>query len=518
MRFRRNRKALVAIAAIVGLALPFGVASAARAASSPACDTSWPTFQHDQSRTGAACGGITTTNVATLVPGWFDPTPNAVTAEPAVVGATMYVGDNGGVFHALSASTGATRWTFDVTQYDHHATSYGVITSSATYSDQVAGHRPVVVFGGGGSVFALDASSGALVWHTDLAPSHPTGPDEVESSPVVVPDANGTGLVLVGLDTNESTQGISGGLVALNAQTGAPLWSYEPGTGTTNGGLPQGAGDGCSDIWSSPAVDPTALSTGMVFFGTGNCPDGQASIQAISLRGGKPLWSFPEPAANHGTDDDFGSSPVLGTINTATGPEPVVVEAGKSGWIYVLNEYTGAIVNSHEVAQPGQTGDNLAGAIGGFIGSIALAPVNRDPVAFGDSAIPAPFSGDGITSSSATPDTSLATDPTRISSLHAYDIATGKVLWQEPLQAPAYAPVTETGGVVFAPSTTSFSIQAFEADNGVPLWHFPLASSASGGVAISGSSIFFGTGTYESPGTPVPPQATGIWMFHPAGS
>lgn len=478
------------------------------------CTADWPTFQHDAAHTGAGCGAITTANASTLVPGWFAPTGNTVTAEPAVAGGSVYVGDGAGTFYALSASTGKQLWTFDVTPYDHHATSYGVITSSATYAKGVPGRKgPMVVFGGGGSVFALDAGTGTLLWHTDLAPSQPDGPDEVESSPQVV-TIDSRPLVVVGLDTNESTDGTSGGVVALDAATGAPVWSFEPGTATVvTGGLPEASGNGCSDVWSSPAVDPST-DGGLVVFGTGNCPDGQASIEAVSLRSGALRWDFVEPPANHGTDDDFGSSAVL----TRLGDEPVVVEAGKSGWIYVLDETTGATVRSAQVAQPGQTGDALAGAIGGFIGSLAEARVGSDQVVFGDSAIPAPFTGDGVSSAGITPDTSIASDPTRVSSLHAYDLSTGKILWHQPLQAPAYAPVTTVGGVLFAPSTTSFSINAFSAANGAPLWSFPLASSPSGGVAVAGSDIIFGTGTYQSPGQPVPPQVTGVWMFHLPGS
>lgn len=524
MRERFNRRAIIAIAA-GGLLLPVAASGAARAVSgaakvagtpgqSSACpDSGWVGFQHDQSHTGSGCGAITTANVSTLVPGWFFQTSNAVTAEPAVVGNTVYLGDNGGIFHAINATTGTQKWTFDVTKHgDRHSTSNGVITSSAAYTDAIAGKPSAVIFGGGGSVFALDASNGTPLWQTDLAPSDPSGPDEVESSPVIALHANGTGVVLVGLDTNESTDGISGGLVALNAQDGTPLWTFEPDPGgPALGGLPTAPGNGCNDVWSSPAVD---VAAGLVFFGTGNCPDGHGTIEAISLNGGTPVWHFDEPATNRGTDDDFGSSPILATADG----QPVVVEGGKSGWVYVLNELTGALVNSHQVAQPGQTGDALAGAIGGFIGAMALAPVNGDPVVFGNSAIPAPLTGEGISSSGVTPDTSLATDPTRASSLHAYDIATGKVLWQQPLEAPSYAPVTANGGVVFAPSTTGFSLEAYNAATGAPLWAFPLAASASSGVAVVGSSVFFGAGTYESPQAQVPPQATGIWMFHLAGS
>ena len=511
-----NRRWTVKIAAAIGLLLPLVAATAAGAASSSrgfqgisGCSPDWPSFQHDQSHTGSTCSQITPANVDTLSPAWFYRTSSAVTAEPAIVAGTAYVGDNGGLFYALPLSSGTPTWTFDVTRYDQHSVSNGVITSSAAYTDQVRGLPPMVVFGGGGSVFALEASNGRILWHSDLAPSDPTGPDEVESSPVVLPRLSGSGVVIVGLDTNESTQGLSGGVIALDAATGAPLWTFEPGAGAPVPGLPRGGGNGCNDVWSSPAVDADAPGGGLVFFGTGNCPDGHAVIDAISAATGRSVWNFVEPPANRGTDDDFGSSPIV----TSLGRTPVVVEAGKSGWVYVLNEGTGASIDSAQVAEPGQTGDGLAGAIGGFIGSMALAPVKGHPAVFGNTAVPVPFTGNGATGGGSI-DTSLAGNPTRMSSLHAYDIASGRVLWQQPLQMPSYAPVTETDGVLFAPSTTGFSLGAYDATTGLPLWAAPLAASASGGVAVSGPDIVFGAGTYEAPNAPVPPQLTGIWLFH----
>lgn len=516
-------RALGAATAAVGMALAaVGTPALAKSGPSTGCEPGWSTFQHDLAHTGAGCGAmINPSNVATLHPGWFVPTANAVTSEPIVAGGTLYVGDNGGAFHAIDAATGVPRWTFSVTSndpatgkpYDSHPASYGEITSSATYTDQVKKAPPLVVFGGGGSVFALNAGTGQVVWHTDMDPTDPTGPVEVESTPVVLPGTDGSGVVLVGTDTNESTHGVTGGFVALDARNGAPIWSFEPDTNQTSPGLPSAGATGCNDVWSSPAVDPEAAGTGLVFFGTGNCPSGQADIEALSLVDGQPRWHFTEPAANHGGDDDFGSSPVITSVRGT----PAVVEAGKSGWIYTLNELSGAPINSAQVAEPGQTGDSVGGAIGGFIGALALAPVGSDPVAFGNSAIPAPFTGDGISSSGATPDTSLTADPTRASSLHAYDVATGKVLWHQPLQGPAYAPVTVVNGVLFAPSTASFSINAFDTATGRPLWAFPLGASPSSGVSVVGSSIFFGSGTYENVGTPLPPQATGIWMFRLLG-
>jgi len=104
-------------------------------------------------------------------------------------------------------------------------------------------------------------------------------------------------------------------------------------------------------------------------------------------------------------------------------------------------------------------------------------------------------------------------------SLHAVDLATGAVLWQDPISAPSYAPTTYSGGVVLAPSTTGFSAVAYDAGTGRPLWAAPSAAADSGGVAIAGTDIFLGTGTsFGSAGAEsVPPQAVGVWSFGTLG-
>jgi len=50
----------------------------------------------------------------TLAPAWFFPTGDAVTANPIVVGSTVYVGSWDGHFYALDRVTGKPRWNFQI--------------------------------------------------------------------------------------------------------------------------------------------------------------------------------------------------------------------------------------------------------------------------------------------------------------------------------------------------------------------------------------------------------------------
>ena len=573
-------------------------------ASGTGCGDQWPMYQHGPDHHGApACSAISATTVATLAPAWFFSTEQPVTASPTVVGGQLYVGDDGGTFYDLpTGATGAVapRWTFSVgaSSYhcqtgtfagDRHTPSYGGITSSAmvaTVPTKAGDGHPTVFFGGGGSLFAIDAVTGACRWVLDLDPQNPTSAMEVESSPVLYqPVAGRSGLalgdpeVVVGSDSNESPgSSAPPGVQAVDAVTGALVWKFEPENDATVDTLASApVTNGCGDVWSSPAVDPSALAgDGMVVITTGNCPEGSASPAPAATStgaGGRPCsyrpappqvegiagidaatgclvwrWSEPDnaytnPAFPDGGDTDIGASPILATIPVGATSAAVVIDGSKSGYMYALAEDSapaGTLLWASQPAQPGESGA-FAGAIGGFIGSSAFASAQGVPAAFGATAIPMPFGGGGVETGgfpsgtpTANPDLSLicvdgATpstdprrcDPLRAASLHAVDALTGAVLWQQPVSLPSYAATTTAGGVVFAPSTTGFSIVAYDADTGVPLWAYPTAGAMSSGAAVVGSSVFVGAGTAlgSTPsGQSLPPQADGIWCFRLAGS
>ena len=553
-----------------GLGVPIAPLGASLAASA-SCQPTWPMYQHDAAHSGAqACSTIDSGSVAHLAPAWFVPTAQPVTATPSIVGGTVFVGDAGGTFYALDQTTGAVRWTLSVTNAanachaaDEHATSYGEITSSANVADVGGALGPTVFFGGGATLYALDAATGACRWSQNLDPSHPTGPMEILSSPVI-DLATSPPEVIVGDDTNESPGASVGeaGVQAFDARDGTLMWRYEPERNAVVHSLatsvygPDGQNDGCGDVWTSPALDTKFRTGGLVVFGTGNCPDATTAringdfstsdgVFAIDAVTGNRVWSFFEPPNSYantspnepdGGDDDFGSSPVLARVaapipgdNGFTngpgvnppgksaggkgGTRSLVLEGSKSGYMYALDETTGNEVWGMQVAQPGQTGSAAAGAIGGFLGAAAMGKSGGTPALFATSAIPAPLAGAGVNGTSATPDTSLAADPLRASSLHAIEAATGAVLWQQPLSTPSYAATTYVNGVVFAPGTTSFSVEAYDALNGVPLWAFPIGAALSSGVAVIGSSVVFGAGTATAGPQEVPPQANGVWSF-----
>ena len=560
---------LLAGRAVVPMIAPPSLASATASPgteSSATCNDQWPMFQHDQSRTAApACSGLDQGDVTTLHPAWHLPTAGDVTAEPVVADGLVFVGDSTGVFSAVDQPTGKLKWSFNVTSNsvydDQHAVSFGEIPGTAAVA-RIGKGDPTVFMVGGGTVYALDALTGAPRWAQDTDPAHPTSAVETESSPVV-DTSTARPEVILGNDTNQSTGIAMTGMLAFDALGGTLRWKYEPQTNqvitpgefcsgkatygcasrnTTFDALSYGDNNSgtepdnaCGDVWSSPALDQ---AKGRLMFATGDCPQTTGdpkqfttiqSVFALDATTGNDVWRFAEPqnaydqVAGQDGDDDFGASPIITGVDDSAGHR-IVVEAGKSGYVYGLDEASGRQLWQTQAAQPGQLSPQLVGAVGGFIGSPALGPSNGQPALFLTSAVFTPLAGDGANTGSpsqpcpalggqavpACPDTTLAGHPARLASVHAVSVADGKILWQAPISTPTYAPATYSHGVVFAPSTTTAAVAAYDADNGVPLWEFPLAAPGASGAAIAGSSVYVGSGVSEGGQSPGP---SGVWSF-----
>lgn len=134
-----------------------------------------------------------------LVEAWhrtFD--KSAFEATPVVAGATIYIGDLDGTFHAIALDTGETRWTFK--------TDVGFPAAAA-----VSLEPPIVVTGdAAGVVRAFDAADGRQLW------THETR-GEISGGPTLLPADGGT-RVLVG--SQDAT------LVCLSLVDGGVVWTH----------------------------------------------------------------------------------------------------------------------------------------------------------------------------------------------------------------------------------------------------------------------------------------------------
>jgi len=474
---RRGVAALVVTACVVGA---YTVDTAPPALGAPPVATSpdcaWPMWGHDRARTfSTSCPGLSPASAPGLRRLWFFNTHDVVTATPAVVDGTVYVGDWSGRFYALRARDGTRRW---VRRTTPHPNVYaGQIVSSAAVA-RVRGER-TVYFGGGKTLYALRAADGSIRWKHELRPqAGPRDPTEIESSPVVVGD-----LVVVGWDVHNSTAGEPAGVLALDAATGALRWRrvLAPTVGE------DATGSGCADVWSSPTVDEARR---LVFVGTGNCvtsPRGYGrfaeAVVALDLDDGSVRWSF-QPHPPNRDDLDFAGAPNL----FEAGGRALVGLGGKDGTYYALDRDTGTPVWTAPVVEPGLTNPGSNYSTGGFIGPTAVA----DGIIAGGTAIGgAPY-------------------------LHALDASTGAIRWQQPIAAPTYGAPAVGGGVVVI-GGTDFTMRALDLATGQVLWSDEVSGAVSGGPAIVGDDVFAVAGIRE-PGLSKRSRTSGVYRFSLRGT
>jgi len=501
------------------------------------CD--WPMFGHTPQRTFASTcpQAPDTTSVRSLHPRWVFHTSDVVTAQPAVVDGTVYAGAWDGTFYALDQQTGAKRWQTVVGNNapapwtDAHQVDYGQVTASAAVAT-VAG-TPTVFIGSAGSLYALDAGSGAYLWRYDVDPQQPAGRAEIESSPVVwTATPNGHPWVIFGSDANQSSDYPGEGMWAVDAVTHTAVWHFNPEAYTSH------ALYGCGNVWSSPALDlqpqnPDPTRRAMLFFGMADCPDNGAqacptdgsdphcpaggmydytqrwqpyaeAVVGLDAAGGTPVWSYQPHTPLNTNDDDFGSSAQVFSLPGAHGGHRVVGEGGKDGSYYVLDRDSGALV--WKAVEQGNGNLTSGQAIGGFIGNTAVGGSPGAPRVFGSSAIDTPLRQDPASGQPVLQDQPAA----GATPMRSFSGADGTPAWQA-VQGPSYGASTVAGGVVYNGALDGL-LRAYDASTGLLLWAFPLGAPVSSGAAVAGRDVVVGAGTSEN-GPPVNPLSmTGeIW-------
>jgi serine/threonine-protein kinase len=166
---------------------------------------------------------------------------------------------------------------------------------------------------GSGTVYALDAKTGVVVWSKQIMPSYLTAPTVVN------------GVVYVGTFN-------FGGIFALSASTGALLWNST--ALDSDWGVPE---------WIAPhsGVDsPPTVVKGVVYFGS---EDGLTYAFDASSR--RMLWSI------NSTDGSVYSSPVVtGGVVYVTVCDFAGPRNEGSGLVYAIDASTGALIWNVTVA------------------------------------------------------------------------------------------------------------------------------------------------------------------------
>ena len=325
----------------------------------------------------AGHAGLAAEDVPRLRLQWAFGYPNSATAQsqPTVVGGRLFVASERGVVYALDARTGCTHWTF--------AAQSGV--RSAMSVTRLPDRRHAIFFGDfNANVYALDAATGAEIWRRDVEThegARITGAPVYHDGRLYVPVSSLEELLAANPEYACCT--FRGSIAALDAATGEVIWqSFTiPATPRPRGRNPEGfflMGPSGAAVWSAPTID---AKRGLVYAGTGNAytepaADTSDAIIAFDLDTGAIRWTNqltpddafivncgggnPNCPDDSGPDFDFGASPVL--VTSSDGRDLLVI-GQKAGVGYALDpDRDGAIVWRYQVGE----GSELGGIEWGF--------------------------------------------------------------------------------------------------------------------------------------------------------
>jgi len=307
----------------------------------------WTSYNGDYTgRRYSSLSQINPTNVAQLRAEWVFHARNASRLEvtPVVVNGLMFVTAANDAF-ALDASTGRVVW--------HHSwpVSEGLIDDASRHINRGVGvwHNRVYMETDNAHLLCLDARSGNLIW--DVAYANWNKNYGATSAPLVVKDK-----ILVG--TSGGDDGVRGFVAAYDAMTGKLAWRFwtipapgEFGSHSWPGGSYLHGG---GTTWMSGTYDPE-LNT--IFWGTSNpAPDFEGSVRpgddlytdcviALDPDTGKLKWHF-QFTPHDLFDYDAVETPMLIDAIYKGEARKLLVQVNRNGFIYVLDRTNGKFLSA----------------------------------------------------------------------------------------------------------------------------------------------------------------------------
>lgn len=305
---------------------------------------------------GGQAAGITAQQVPQLKLKWAFGFPNGDTSfgQPSIVGDRVFVGSDIGYFYALNADTGCVYWSYRAQATVRTAATVGPVVGHGTTNY-------AVYFGDfRGNVYALDASTGKPLWIRNVIDNNYiarlSAGLTLYKDRLYVPVSSTEEVFSA--DPSYACCSFRGSVVALDANTGQLIWkSYvipeapKPVRKNSRGVQLYAPAGGA--VWNSPTID-TRLQ--LLYVGTGDAytepaPKTTDAIVALDLKAGKIVWSFqavkndawmlgcvPTPTENCprdlGPDHDIGASPIL--VKMPDGHR-LLIALPKSGTIFVLD-------------------------------------------------------------------------------------------------------------------------------------------------------------------------------------
>ena len=293
----------------------------------------WPTYLGEVDRNAAQNGetDLSSRDAAQLVPLWNYAigagNPGYLQAEPVETNNTVYVGGGDGYFYALNATTGKLVWRSPSLGTDTRCNYPDGITSSAT----VTGGE-VYVGGGDGYLYVLDEATGQVDWKYLIG--NTSDGYYLWSSPLVLPKL---GYVYIGVSSDCDAPLVDGGLDQISLTTHNLVHFFSdlsPSQQSVCATNPKADCGGA--IWGSPSYD---AATNTIWAATGNgynltTPEYGDSLMEWNATTLALLGQWAVPNSEEISDGDFGTTPTL--VNPSGGP-PMVFATNKNGWSYAFD-------------------------------------------------------------------------------------------------------------------------------------------------------------------------------------
>jgi polyvinyl alcohol dehydrogenase (cytochrome) len=447
----------------------------------------WNGWGFDTSNTRFEPGSVarlTASELPSLKLKWAFGFPGAIATygQPTVYGGRVFAGSEDGTVYSLDAKTGCVYWTFKAPSTVKTAVSVGLKGRAAFFGDV------------GGNVYAVDSLTGKLMWQRHMD-SHPAA--RITGSPVLwherlyVPVSSGEEGAAI--DPKYPCCTFRGSVVALDAKTGKVIWkTYTiPEAAHPTDKNPEGTqlwGPAGAAVWSPPTINPNRRE---LYAATGNSycdpvsPETDA-VMAMNINTGKVLWVqqftpddrwntacvAPDKAncpKNPGSDYDFGSPPILVTL---AGGKTLLIAAQKSGMVYALDPARrGHVVWSSRIGNGGPLGGIQWGGAGA--GATVFFPLS-------DWVPDHPEAGGGLFALEAMTGKRVWYTPApKPACLKTWGCSAAQM-----------APSTAIPGVVFSGSLDGH-LRAYDMQNGAVLWDFNSAREfrAVNGVKTHGGSL-----------------------------
>lgn len=450
----------------------------------------WPVAQGDlQATRNAKNSPIDSSTVSQLGVLWQVPTTAGITASPVILDGVVYYQDMLSNVFALDLETGEELWRADYNVSnngpDGVAVAYGMVFAAT---------------GDTSTAFALDAATGKEIWSAKLTNNNY---ECIDMAPAVYDN-----VVYVSTNPNNTTYGnyrggARGILYALDAATGATMWSFDTAADNLWDAPRINSGAG---LWYPPSFD----EKGNMYIGTGNpapypgneeYPNGSSrpapndyadSMVSIDLATGGVNWSINALPLDL-LDHDFMNSPVLATVAIDGTDTLIAVGSGKTGTVIAANAETGeqlwkAYVGKHQNDEleelPAETIETWPGTLGGVL----------TPLAFGSGKIFAPYN-DGPAYLNATGAGERPDDaPVATGGLAAIDAVTGEIVWDVKVPSYVIAGATVANDLVFSSGMDGI-LHAYDVETGTEVWTLELPAGVNAPIGIAGDTIVVAAAT-----------------------